>query len=403
MRELESYREIVGDAVLAEIYQSVRRLYGKKLLEVNSTYVGGGVAEMLNSFVYLMNDIGIETDWAILHGNPEFFAVTRKIHDGLQGRNVELTEENKRIYHSTNEDFSVFTHIDHDAVIIHDPQPLPMIKFYKKRQPWIWRCHIDLSHPNQDVWGHLKRYIIRYDELILSHEAFRRSEVPIRQRVIQPCIDPLSPKNMDMRDDAADDVLQKFGVPLDKPLVTQISRFDLWKDPEGVVDVYEMVRSKVDCRLVLCGSFATDDPDGVMMYEYVKRRAEHLIARGDVILLTANNDLLVNALQRRSAVIVQKSLKEGFGLTVTEALWKETPVVASKVGGIPLQITDGVNGYLIEPTDNEGYAERIVHILRNPDVAHKISRNGKRVVLEKFLITRLLRDYLVLLNDLLAA
>jgi len=404
MHSLEDYKEIVGVNVIGEIHRKASRLYGKHILHINSTYQGGGVAEILNSFVPLMNDIGIDAGWRIVHGNPDFFTITKKYHNALQGEPIHFTEMKKQLYMQANENFSTYTHIDHDCVIIHDPQPLPLIKFYKKRQPWIWRCHVDLSDPNERLWEFLSTFMLRYDIIILSNEEYRKKDFPVEQRIVYPAIDPLTSKNMEISDKDVSKYLKKFGVSTDKPLITQISRFDKWKDPEGVIKVFKRVKEKFDCRLVLCGNMATDDPEGPRIYERVKGVAKELIERGDVVLVTdpaSSNYIFINALQRISSVIVQKSIKEGFCLAVTEALWKGTPVVASNVGGIPLQVIDGENGFLVESDDTQGFADRIIEILHNPDLAKEMGKNGKEIVRKNFLITRSLSDYLDLLTDLL--
>lgn len=400
MRVLNDYREITGEKIISELYKKARPFYGKRIIHINSTYYGGGVAEILNSLVPLMNDVGLDTGWRIIRGSPDFFLITKKFHNALQGDSINLTEIKKKIYLQTNEDFATYTHLNHDCVIIHDPQPLPMIKFYRKRQPWVWRCHIDLSHPNEQLLNFLKGFLLKYDIEIISHENYK-ADVPMEHKVIRPGIDPLTPKNMDLSKADMSKYLKKFNVPLDKPLITQISRFDKWKDPVGVIEVFKLVKKKIDCRLVLCGSMASDDPEGLEIYDRVKQRANNLIARGDILLITSENNILVNALQRSSAVIIQKSTREGFGLTVTEALWKEAPVVASNVGGIPLQITDGENGFLLEPKDIHGFSERIIELMKNPDMAKELGRNGKNTVREKFLITRILQDYLDLFAKVL--
>lgn len=404
MHSLEDYKEIVGVKVIGEIHRKASRLYGKHILHINSTYQGGGVAEILSSFVPLMNDIGMDAGWRILHGNPDFFGITKKFHNALQGEPIHFTEMKKQLYKQANEDFSTFTHIDHDCVIIHDPQPLPLIKFYKKRQPWIWRCHVDLSDPNERLWEFLSAFMLRYDVIILSNEKYRKKDFPVEQRIIYPAIDPLTSKNMEISDKDISKYLKKFGVSNDKTFITQISRFDKWKDPEGVIKVFKLVKEKVDCRLVLCGNMATDDPEGTRIYERVKGIAKELIERGDVILVTdpaSSNYMFVNALQRISSVIIQKSIKEGFCLAVTEALWKGTPVVASNVGGIPLQVKDGENGFLVESDDTQGFADRIIEILQNPDLAKEMGKKGKEIVRKNFLITRILSDYLDLLTDVI--
>lgn len=399
-RNLEAYRKIVGDEVISEIYKKTRGLWRKNILHINSTYQGGGVAEILSNLIPLMNYTGINTDWRILHGTPDFFTITKKFHNALQGDKINLTEIKKQIYEETNEKFSTYTHIDHEVVVVHDPQLLPLIKFYKKRQPWVWRCHVDFSNPNPELLDFLKQYILRYDFMILSSDKYIRKDLPIEQRVIYPAIDPLSPKNMEISDKLISKYLNKFGVKTDKPLITQISRLDKWKDPLGIIDVFEIVRKEVNCRLVLCGSRALDDPEAQKMFNRIRLKAKNLIENGDVIIITAENQILVNCLQRSSDVIIQKSLKEGFGLTVTEALWKGKPVVASNVGGIPLQIKDGENGFLVDPYDIEGFANRIIKILENPDLGKKMGERGKEVVRKKFLITRLLLDHLDVLNTL---
>jgi trehalose synthase len=399
MRQLDDYRKIVGKSLIAKIRDVAARVADKHVLHVNSTYAGGGVAEILNSLVPLMNDVGVQAGWRILHGNPDFFTITKKFHNGLQGEKINLSRIKKRLYLQANEDFSTYTHIDHDCVIIHDPQPLPLIRFYQKRQPWVWRCHVDISNPHTEVWEFLKGYIIDYDLMIVSNKEYLRDDLPVRQKIIYPVINPLAPKNIPLTDAVIAKYLRKASIPTDKPIITQISRFDKWKDPEGVVKIYKFVRQHVDCRLVLCGSVARDDPESSVIYERVKRKANRLIDTGDVILITSENNILVNALQRFSSVVIQKSIREGFGLTVTEALWKGTPVVASDVGGISLQI-GSENGFLHDPFDTEGFARTVVDILRNPELAIKAGENGRETVKGKFLITRLLLDYLQMLAEL---
>jgi len=398
MKKLSNYRQIVGDAVIGEIYQKAKKLYGKRMLHLNSTFIGGGVAEILNSLVPLMNNAGLDADWRVLHGSTDLFNVTKKIHNGLQGDSVRLTNMKKEIYINASENFSAYALIDHDLVVVHDPQPLPLIDFYKKKQPWVWRCHIDLSHPNLTLWDFLKGFILRYDLAVVSHEKYKKKDLPIRQRVIQPVIDPLTPKNVDLDAKQIHSYLKHYNIPSGKPIVTQISRFDKWKDPLGVIEVMKQVKKKIDCRLILCGSMAMDDPEGIEIYDAVKKHAARLIKNGDLILITFEDSLLVNLLQRVSSVIIQKSLREGFGLTVTEAMWKEKPVVASNVGGIPLQITDNEDGMLVESMDTQGFADRIVEIMNHPNLAKELGQKAKEKVRNHFLITRLLLDYLDMMN-----
>jgi trehalose synthase len=404
MYNLENYRNIIGDKTVSEIYRKVRKFYGKHIVHINSTTYGGGVAEMLDSLIPLMNKVGIDTGWKILHGTPDFFTITKKFHNALQGESINLTEMKKRLYMQANEDFSIYAHIiDNDYIIIHDPQPLSLIKFFRKRQPWIWRCHIDLTSPNKETWEFLKEFILKYDMVIISSEKYRNKDLPVEQRIIHPAIDPMSSKNMEISDKFITKYLKKFNIPNDKPIITQISRFDKWKDPEGVVDVFKIVKEKIDCRLILCGSMATDDPEGMIIYERLKQKEKKLIENNDLILIISDseNNIRVNVLQRISDVLIQKSLREGFGLTVTEALWKEKPVVASNAGGIPLQIKDGENGFLLDPYNKEGFADRIIKILEDPKLAKEIGRKGKEHVRNNFLITRLLSDYLDLFDDIM--
>ena len=399
-KRLNDYRKIVGDETIGKIYHKARRLYGKTVVHVNSTYYGGGVAEILSGIVPLMNDVGIAAGWRMLRGTPDFFDITKKFHNALQGNSINLTEMKKKLYILANEEFSTYSHITHDCVIIHDPQPLPLIQCYPRKQPWVWRIHIDLSNPNKELWEFLKSFVLKYDIIIISSEDYRLKDMPVEQRVIHPAIDPLSPKNMPLPDKVIAKYLKKFHIPTDKPIVTQISRFDRFKDQEGLIDVFRMVKAHFDCRLVLCGSMALDDPESQQYYERTKRKANNFLKNRDVILINSENNILVNALQRISHVVVQKSLREGFGLTVTEALLKEKPVVASKVGGITLQIDDGKTGFLVSPEDKEGFAKRILQLLENPSLAKKIGEQATQSVKDRFLITRLLGDYLDLLNEL---
>lgn len=400
MRAIDEYRGIVGDKVISDIVKMAKNLYGLRVLHINSTYYGGGVAEMLYSLIPLMNDVGVSVDWRILRGTPEFFTITKKFHNAIQGDPINLSDIKKTLYIQNNQDFASYCQIDADCVIIHDPQPLPLIRFYKRKQPWIWRCHVDLSRPNPQLWDYLKGFILRYDRVIVSDCRYMKEDLPMDYSVIHPVIDPLSSKNKEISKDLIMRTLKKYAVPTDKPILTQISRFDKWKDPANVIEMFKLVKARIDCRLVLCGSMAADDPEGIQIYQKILQRANNHVAKRDVILLTVEDNILVNALQRISSVVIQKSIREGFGLTVTEALWKEKPVVASNVGGIPLQMADGETGYLIDPTDIKTGAARIISILENPAEAKRLGANGREMVLKKFLITRHLYDDLKMLNDL---
>jgi len=402
MLSLENFRHVVPDETLAEIYARARSLYGKHIIHLNATYQGGGVAEILYSLVLLMNDVGIDAGWRILHGSQEFFEITKSFHNALQGAKLNLSERRKRVYLQVNDNFSKFTHLDHDCVIIHDPQPLALIKSYRKRQPWIWRCHIDLTDPNKELWDFLKGFLLKYDQIVFSSEKYFKKDLPINQRLMFPAINPLSQKNQSISDKTIVEHITKTGIPTDKPVITQVSRLDPWKDPEGVIDVFKLVKEKIDCRLVFCYNVASDDPEGLRMYNKVQRKANKFLKKRDILFVVGNNETLVNAIQRFSSVIIQKSTREGFCLSVTEALWKGTPVVASNVGGIPVQIEDGENGFLLEPKDMKGFADRITHLLKNPDDAEAMGRKGTESVREKFLITRLLSDYLYMLNSIMS-
>lgn len=400
MVRIEDYLDLVGDDVIAEIYRKATTLSGKSVVHINSTYYGGGVAEMLKTIVPLMNDVGIDAGWRVLHGTPDFFSLTKDFHNALQGQEeIDFNEDRLSLYRHTNEDFSVYTHLDHDWVVIHDPQPLPLIKYYRKKQPWLWRCHIDLSSPNQEIWNFIKRYILRYDRVILSNENFMNPALPVDQSLIYPAIDPLSTKNRELSDSEQDRLIGELDIPTDKPIISQISRFDKWKDPIGVIDVFKKVRKKEDCRLVLCGSMASDDPEGYKIYDEVKEAAGDLIDKGEILIRANETDLAINALQRFSSVVIQKSRREGFGLTVTEALWKETPVVCSDAGGLSVQVEDGYNGYVLDPDDNQGFADRVIHILRNEEKFKEMKRNARESVRKRFLVTRIMLDYMNLFNS----
>jgi len=403
MLSLEHFRYLVPDEKIAEIYARARGLYGKHIVHLNATYQGGGVAEMLYPLALLMNDVGINTGWRILHGSQQFFEVTKSFHNALQGAKLKLTEKKKNLYLQNNDNFSKFTHLHHDCVVIHDPQPLALIRSYRKRQPWIWRCHIDLTDPHKELWDFLKGFLLKYDQIVLSSEKYFKEDLPIPQRLMFPAINPLSPKNRDISEKTMLEWVKKAGIPTDKPVITQVSRLDPWKDPEGVIEVFKRVKEHVDCRLLFCYNVASDDPEGLRMYNKVRRKANKYLKNSDILFVVGNQEFLVNSIQRFSNVILQKSLREGFCLSVTEALWKGTAVVASNVGGIPIQIEDGENGFLLEPDDTDGFADRIIYLLKNPGEAKRLGEKGRENVRNKFLITRLLSDYLYMFNAIMGA
>ena len=397
MRKLEDYRQFVDKNYIERVRKLARPLKHTHLLHINSTFYGGGVAEILNSMVMLLNDAGIKAGWRILKGSEDFFNVTKQIHNALQGgEKILLSNEEKSLYVNTSQVNSLFTHLDnHDLIFVHDPQPLPLIKYYDKKCPWIWRCHIDASHPDAKVWAYLRKFLVNYDAAVFSSDAFRQ-KLPIPQHIIAPAIDPLSIKNADLTDKEVSKQLAKFNIPQDKPIIAQVSRFDRWKDPWGVIDAFGIVRKKVDCRLVLLGSMATDDPEGGEIYKGILEKAA---GNEDIIVISYTSDILVNALQRASSVIIQNSTKEGFGLTVSEALWKGTPVVTRRVGGIPLQVRHGYNGYFA--TDLHDFAGKIVKLLKDKKLAKRLGKNGKNHVQKNFLITRLLEDHIKLYRKVL--
>lgn len=402
VRSLEDYIDIVGPGTISAVYKKARRLYGKRICHINSTFLGGGVAEILSRSVPLMNEVGIDADWRIIHGNPAFFDITKKFHNALQSGSLDISPMEESIYAEVNEEFAGYTHLEnYQCTIVHDPQPLPLIKYYKKQEPWIWRCHIDITNPHGKLWEFLKKYLLRYDLMIVSSEKYLKPDLPVEQRVIHPAIDPLSLKNRDLSDEEIATYVKKAGIPTDKPIIAQVSRMDPWKDPEGVLEVYKRIREKVDCRLLYCYNLASDDPEGMKIYQRVHEKAKGYADKGDVVFVLGNNDLLVNAVQRFSDVIIQKSTKEGFALTVTEALWKGKPVVAGNVGGIPHQIRDGKNGFLVDPRDYDACAAKIVKLLQDRKYAAEIGKNAKEFVRKHFLITRLMSDYLDLVTDVL--
>jgi len=400
---LSSYSHIVGKQQIDEIYAEAGKLRGKHITCVNSTFQGGGVAEILNSIVPMFDQVGVDFGWRILHGTPDFFTITKKFHNALQGDEINLSRRKKDIYFETNRRFSTFTHLEkHDLVIVHDPQPLPLISFYKKTQPWIFRCHIDISNPNKEVWEYLKGFIQKYDQFVVSLPEYKKDDLNIPQTVIHPAIDPLTAKNKPVSETKIIKYLEKFGIDCKKPMISQVSRFDPWKDPIGVVKVFERVRKKTSCQLILLGQFATDDPEGHKILLSLQKKVDRSPFKNDIKLLVVDNAFLVNCLQSASAVVIQKSLKEGFGLTVTEALYKGTPVVASNVGGIPLQVIDGENGFLHNPHDLNGFSSSIIKLLKDENLRATMGKAGKEHVKKNFLITRLMLDWLYLMNKVLS-
>lgn len=401
IRRIDDYIDIVGKETISSIFKKAKKIYRKRICNINATFIGGGVAEILGRLVPLMNESGLDAEWRTIHGSPAFFDVTKRFHNALQGSDLELSPLRKSLYLDINEEFSNFTHLNYDCLIVHDPQPLPVIKFYKKVQPWIWRCHIDITNPHEELWDFLEKYMLRYDIIVVSSEKYKKKDLPVEQRIIHPAIDPLSLKNRNLSQEEVLKYVKEAGVPTDKPIIAQVSRMDPWKDPEGVLEVYHLVREKVDCRLLYCYNLATDDPEGMEIYSKIRGKTQKLAENGDVIFVVGNNDLLVNAIQRFADVIIQKSTREGFALTVTEALWKAKAVVGGNVGGIPIQIKDGHTGFLVNPHDYKECADRIIRLLQEPKLAQEMGEKAKEHVRNNFLTTRLLSDYLDLLADVM--
>jgi len=387
---LEDYKRFVGEETIRRIEEKAESLRDLHVVNVNSTYYGGGVSQLLSSLTLLMNSIGIKTGWRAVHGPPDFFSVTKKIHNALQGAAVNLTERKMRIYEDVVYENAVRNHLEHDLVIVHDPQPLPMINHYRKKTPWIWRCHVDLSNPHQEVWQYLVQFIEKYDAVILSRREYAQ-KLNTPQLFFMPAIDPFSITNRELSDHQIEERLNHYHIPTDLPLVVQISRFDRWKDPGGVIQAFKLARKEVDCTLVLLGNVATDDPEGEEVYRSLLGCREERI-----LILTVQDGALVNALQRRAAVVLQKSIREGFGLTVTEAMWKSAAVIGGNVGGIRYQIENGVNGYLVSSV--EGAADRIVQLVNDKKLRKEMGGRARESVKEKFLLSRYLEQYLDLFN-----
>jgi len=389
--QLEDYERYIGGEMIERVRAKAKPWREARVAHVNSTFYGGGVAELLSSLTLLMNDAGLATEWRAILGRPDYFNVTKKIHNALQGGEIDLTELKMQIYEQVAYENSVRNILDHDFVVIHDPQPLPLITHYKKHGPWIWRCHLDLSNPSRKVWQYLKPFIERYDAIILSLPEYRQDlEKP--QIFFPPTIDPFTSKNKELSDSEISERLAHYKIPTDLPLVAQISRFDRWKDPEGVIEAFKLARREVDCTLVLLGDVATDDPEGEKVYRSLLDAREERI-----IILSAQDSALVNALQRRAAVVLQKSIREGFGLTVTEAMWKSAAVIGGNVGGIRHQIEDGANGFLVSSVEQA--AERIVQLIKDEKLRRKIGAAARETVRRRFLLPYSLEHYLDLFGS----
>jgi len=390
--QLEDFEPLVGGETIDRIQKKAAALKGLHVVNVNSTYYGGGVAELLSSLSLLMNSVGIKTGWRIIQGAADFFSITKKMHNALQGDEINLSDRKMDIFEEIIEENAVRNHLaSHNMVIIHDPQPLFMINHYKKNGPWIWRCHIDLTNRNETLWNYLVPTIEKYDAVVLSLKEYAQN-LKTPQAFFMPAIDPFKIKNRPMQEEEIKERLGHYKIPTDLPLVVQISRFDRWKDPQGVIEAFKIARREVDCTLVLLGNVATDDPEGPEIYESLLESREERI-----IILSVQDTALVNALQSTAAVVLQKSTREGFGLTVAEAMWKGTPVIGGNVGGIRYQIEDGVNGFLV--SSPEQAAQRIVQLVRDEKLRRKMGTKARETVKKNFLLTRYLEQYLDLFNS----
>jgi trehalose synthase len=393
MPGIADYEPVIGPSAVHELRALAAHLTGQRILMVNSTRVGGGVAEILNRMVPLMTELGLSVRWEVIGGSAPFYAVTKKFHNALHGKPETFSQDMFDLFLDVGRLNARQLALDEDLVLIHDPQPITLVEVRSRNQAarWVWRCHVDVSHPAPDVWDFLRSFIRQFDAAIYSAPAFTQP-MKMRQVLIAPSIDPLSDKNRELPKEDIDAVLRRLAVPRDVPILTQVSRFDYLKDPLGVIEAFRRVRKSLRCRLVLAGGPASDDPEGEAVLNHAREEAQ-----GDstihLLMLPPNSDVEINALQRASAVVIQKSIREGFGLTVSEALWKARPVVASAVGGIPLQVKHRYNGLLVHSV--EGAAFAIKQLLSNPDYARRLGENGRAHVRQNFLLTRHLADYLL--------
>ena len=397
---LNDYAPVVGQEVIEQLQRLADRLGPRRLIHINSTRTGGGVAEILERAVPLLEQLGLDVKWEVIHGDQEFFEITKAMHNALQGYKVHLTPAMLDHYREINRENARKFIWESDFVLVHDPQPAYLINFLRPQaKHWLWRCHIDASRPDRRVWKFLQEIVSQYDASIFSMSQFAQN-LPHPQYLIRPSIDPLSEKNRELSSAEIQEVLDRLGIERDKPIILQVSRFDSFKDPVGVIQAFRMVRRHTPCKLVLAGGEATDDPEGPRIFAEVMEAAKD----GpdiQILLLPPDAHHEVNALQRAADIIVQKSTREGFGLTVTEAMWKSKPVIGGAVGGIVLQLRDYNTGFLVHSP--EGCAFRIRYLLHRPEMAKRMGQLAREFVRQHFLITRSLRDYLTLVIALLRA
>jgi trehalose synthase len=392
LHTLDQYEPLIGAATIERIAAKADLVRTMRIAHISSTFYGGGVTELLTPLTLMMNATGIETDWHLIQGTPGFFGCTKKLHNTLQGESVDFSDAERAIYEEVVFENATRLHLDDcDAVIVHDPQPLPLIKHFSDLEmPWLWQCHIDLSSPHAQVWTYLRQFIEQYDAAVFSLPEYGQ-DLHVAQQFVTPAIDPFSAKNRELSDREIREFLGNYKIPMDRPLVAQISRFDRWKDPMGVIDAFRKARQQVDCTLVLVGNNASDDPEGAKILETIESVADE-----GIIVLAVDDPTLVNALQRAATVVLQKSLREGFGLTVTEAMWKGAAVIGGDVGGIRHQIKDGWNGFLVSTPDQA--AARMIQLLKEPGLRKQLGSRAKESVRQNFLMSRLLEDWLDLLS-----
>ncbi len=393
---MDDYIAVVGKRYVNQLKRLAEPLQGLRVLNVNSTKEGGGVAEILNRTVPLMSELGLDVRWEVIEGDSRFFAATKAMHNSLQGDKITIPEGDLDHYLEVNRRHGKKIDFNADVIIIHDPQPAALIENKRDGQHWVWRCHIDVARPWRDTWGFLRKYVEQYDCSLFSMAKFSQN-LPHPQYIVMPAIDPLSEKNRTMVDSEARGIVESLGVKTDMPLIVQISRFDRFKDPVGVIQAFRVARKFNECRLVLAGGGATDDPEGEEVYRQVLTEAD-----GDpdisVIMLPSDAHREINAIQAVATIVIQKSTKEGFGLTVTEGMWKGKPVIGGAVGGITAQIFDYLTGFLVYSV--EGAAYRMRYLLNRPEMMKKIGKSAKEFVRTNHLITRNVRDYLILFHSI---